>query len=70
MDDYRYLGDHSATPPWETRHMVCHTCRVEWGGCWDNFQCPICGEGELPTWTLSADFFFELRKKDTTKEGE
>ena len=69
MDDYRYLGDLSATPPWHTRLMACHTCRVEWGGCWDNFQCPICGEGELPA-PLSVDFLFELPKKYATKEGE
>jgi hypothetical protein len=48
MNEYRYLGDLSATPPWHTRLMTCHTCRVQWGGCWDNFECPICGEGELP----------------------
>jgi hypothetical protein len=21
---------------------------VSWMGCWDNFQCSCCGEGELP----------------------
>lgn len=48
MNDYKYLGDLSATPPWHTRHMECDKCEVSWGGCWDNFQCPKCGEGELP----------------------
>lgn len=47
-ESYKYLGDFSATPPQYTRHMECHDCKVSWGGCWDNFQCPKCGEGELP----------------------
>lgn len=47
-DEYRYVGDFSATPLWHSRHMTCHSCRVSWTGCWDNFQCPKCGEGELP----------------------
>lgn len=46
--DYRYLGNFSATPPWFDVSMRCDNCRVRWTGCWDNFQCPICGEGELP----------------------
>lgn len=44
-----YLGDFSATPIWHSRYMECQTCRVSWHGCWDNFQCPKCGEGELPS---------------------
>ncbi len=46
--EYRYLGDLSSTPPWHSRAMSCDTCRVSWTGCWDNFQCPQCGMGELP----------------------
>ena len=46
--DYEYLGDLSATPPQYTRSMQCDECKVEWGGCWDNFQCPKCGKGEIP----------------------
>lgn len=49
FDSYEYLGDFSATPPTHSRAMSCHKCRVSWTGCWDNFQCPKCGEGELPT---------------------
>lgn len=48
-EEYKYLGDLSATPPWFTVHMSCDKCRVSWGGCWDNFQCPVCGDGELPS---------------------
>lgn len=44
-----YLGDFSATPPEHSRHMECYDCGVTWTGCWDNFQCPKCGEGELPS---------------------
>jgi hypothetical protein len=47
-DGYEYLGDFSATPPWFSRAMQCDDCRVKWTGCWDNFQCPRCGKGELP----------------------
>jgi ATP-dependent protease ClpP protease subunit len=46
---YEYLGDFSAAPPWASRAMDCHKCKVSWTGCWDNFQCPRCGEGELPS---------------------
>lgn len=46
---YEYLGDFSATPPWHSRSMNCNACKVRWTGCWDNFQCPKCGKGELPT---------------------
>jgi hypothetical protein len=47
-DEYEHLGDFSATPPWFSKNMQCHDCKVEWTGCWDNFQCPKCGKGELP----------------------
>ena len=46
---YRYLGDFAATPIGYGRYMACEHCRVSWTGCWDNFQCPECGHGELPT---------------------
>lgn len=52
--EYEYLGDFSATPAWHTRHMMCHDCRVSWGGCWDNFQCPKCGKGDLPSCDLES----------------
>lgn len=58
-DTYKYLGDFSATPPWHSRAMVCHDCKVEWTGCWDNFQCPKCGNGELPSFGMD---FMELSK--------
>jgi hypothetical protein len=47
--DYKYLGDFSATPPQYSRGMFCDDCKVRWTGCWDNFQCPQCGQGELPS---------------------
>jgi hypothetical protein len=48
LTSYEYLGDFSATPPWHSRAMSCDDCRVSWTGCWDNFQCPKCGMGDLP----------------------
>lgn len=47
-DDFEHLGNFSATPPWFSVEMRCEPCKVRWTGCWDNFQCPRCGEGELP----------------------
>jgi hypothetical protein len=46
MIEYKYLGDFSATPPWHSVSISCHNCQVSWTGCWDNFQCPQCGDGE------------------------
>jgi hypothetical protein len=43
--DYGYLA--AVDPPY-ARGMQCDACKVKWIGCWDNFQCPECGEGELP----------------------
>jgi len=44
----KYLGDLSAVDPPYRRYMECYACQLSWDGCWDNFQCPKCGEGELP----------------------
>lgn len=49
LREYRYLGDYAACEMWAARHMTCARCRVSWTGCWDNFMCPECGEGELPS---------------------
>lgn len=46
--EYEYLGNFSAVGPAYSRGMRCHDCKVEWVGCWDNFMCPKCGQGELP----------------------
>ena len=67
MNDYQYLGDFSATPPWYSVSMSCHDCKVSWTGCWDNFQCPKCGNGELPDLSLDkaitdARAYAELQK--------
>lgn len=43
-----YLGNFSAAPPWHSVLMTCDACDVSWTGCWDNFECPRCGSGELP----------------------
>ena len=48
MAEPTYLGDLSACEPWAAVGMSCAACNVSWTGCWDNFQCPKCGEGELP----------------------
>jgi hypothetical protein len=45
---YRDYGDLSAVDPPNRVSMQCDSCRVRWQGCWDNFQCPECGEGQLP----------------------
>lgn len=55
-EEYEYLGNFSATEPWHTQEMRCDNCKVRWGGCWDNFQCPKCGEGELPNMNVGFGF--------------
>ncbi len=45
---YEYMGNLSACEPWAAVGMSCDKCKVSWTGCWDNYQCPKCGEGELP----------------------
>lgn len=50
----KYLGNFSAVEPAYSRSMFCYDCEVTWIGCWDNFQCPICGEGELPSSDLDS----------------
>ncbi len=47
--DYEYLGNFAACEPWAAQGMSCDDCKVSWTGCWDNFQCPKCGNGELPS---------------------
>ena len=48
IDGFKDYGDLSAVEPPYRIHMRCEACRTKWYGCWDNFQCPECGEGELP----------------------
>jgi len=64
MDDYKYLGDFSAVPPESSKHMSCHKCEVSWTGCWDNFMCPKCGDGELPSFG-NDDGEFRLKEAKT-----
>lgn len=47
-EKYTYLGNFSACEPWAAVGMSCDKCRVSWTGCWDNYQCPKCGDGDLP----------------------
>jgi len=60
-EGYKYLGNFSATSPWDSRYMSCDKCEVGWTGCWDNFQCPTCGEGELPTYGGHEEFEMILK---------
>jgi hypothetical protein len=48
LAEYPYLGNFAACEPWAARGMSCDECKVSWTGCWDNFQCPQCGNGDLP----------------------
>jgi len=48
VDGWKDYGDLSAVEPWHRVAMRCHACKTKWLGCWDNFQCPECGRGELP----------------------
>ena len=48
-DGYRDYGDLSAVDPPYQRGMECDRCKTRWKGCWDSFQCPECGKGELPS---------------------
>lgn len=45
----RYLGNFAACEPWAAVGLQCDDCNVSWTGCWDNFECPVCRKGELPT---------------------
>ena len=49
ISNIEYLGDLSMTPAGRSRYMVCYECMVSWNGCWDAFECPKCGAGELPS---------------------
>lgn len=49
-EDYKYLGNFSAVDPAYTKSIYCDDCKTRWDGCWDNFMCPECGEGELPSY--------------------
>ncbi len=57
--EFEYLGNFSVVDPVYSVSMSCDKCRVRWIGCWDNFQYPKCGEGELP----SMDHGFGLSSK-------
>lgn len=60
MSDFKYLGDFAACEVWAARYMTCDKCKVSWTGCWDNFMCPQCGEGELPSCETSGMTIREL----------
>jgi len=67
VNDYKYLGNFAACEPWAAVGMSCDKCKVQWTGCWDNYQCPKCGEGELP-W-LGDEPFAALRQAEDPKNG-
>lgn len=48
-NQYKHMGDLSAVDPPYRRWMCCDDCMLSWYGCWDNFECPKCGKGELPS---------------------
>lgn len=54
IDGYKDYGNLSAVDPPYQRSMSCEACKTRWVGCWDNFQCPECFEGELPTDRMGA----------------
>jgi len=58
---YKYLGNFSAVDPAYSRGMDCYDCEVSWTGCWDNFQCPRCGKGELPSCDISEPTKVEIK---------
>lgn len=66
---YKFLGNFSAVEPVYSRLMYCDGCEVEWIGCWDNFMCPICGEGDLPSSDVDILSFNldELKTNKATK---
>jgi predicted RNA-binding Zn-ribbon protein involved in translation (DUF1610 family) len=69
LREYRYLGDFAACEMWAARHMTCDACRVAWTGCWDNFMCPECGEGELPSCEPAGMTLGELLRHNVQGHG-
>lgn len=67
LDGYRYLGNYSAVDPAYSRGMSCDDCRVSWTGCWDNFQCPLCGRGELPSAEIKERHLRVVRSQEAVK---
>lgn len=61
-EPYKYIGNFSAVDPVYSRDMYCDKCNVSWTGCWDNFMCPICGEGELPNSNIDIQSLTNLHK--------
>lgn len=55
-EEPRYMGNFSAVEPVHTRYMICFECNVSWHGCWDNFQCPVCKNGEIPSSNINELF--------------
>jgi len=53
---FEHLGNLAACEPWAAQSMQCDKCMVSWIGCWDNFECPKCGDGELPWVTMWREY--------------
>ena len=62
----RHLGNFSAVEPVHSRLMFCSECNVDWVGCWDNFMCPECGEGELPSSEINFNCFKLMPNSELT----
>lgn len=62
LPQYKHLGNFSAVDPAYSVYMTCDDCQVAWEGCWDNFECPQCGKGELP-WLNEVDSILKERNK-------
>lgn len=46
--DYKKIDTGIGADPIHKVEMYCDNCKVRWDGCWDNFSCPICGNGDPP----------------------
>jgi hypothetical protein len=56
-DTYKDYGNRSSVDPPYSVAMRCDVCKTKWIGCWDNYECPECGEGELPSSELTHVLF-------------
>lgn len=52
-DGYKNYGYLAAVDPQYSIFMKCENCKTKWTGCWDEFQCPECEDGELPSFDLN-----------------
>ena len=60
-DNYRNLGNLSATPDWASVGLDCNICKVRWIGCWDNAACPECGNHEAWDKLMESRRYYETK---------